>query len=73
MEMIRNHKPLITSVSRVKILMIGPVGAGKSSFFNSINSIFTGHVTNKAMSGSAGTSLTVQVQIQQDFKIYFSL
>ncbi|XP_059425410.1 interferon-induced protein 44-like [Carassius carassius] len=60
MEMIRNFKPLMRSVSRVRILMIGPVGAGKSSFFNSINSIFTGHVTNKAMSGSAGTSLTVQ-------------
>ncbi|XP_048020868.1 interferon-induced protein 44-like [Megalobrama amblycephala] len=60
MGLIRNHKPLMTSVSRVRILMIGPVGAGKSSFFNSINSIFTGHVTSKAMSGSAGTSLTVQ-------------
>ncbi|XP_043078988.1 interferon-induced protein 44-like [Puntigrus tetrazona] len=60
MEMIRNHKPLMKSVSKVRILTIGPVGAGKSSFFNSINSIFTGHVTNKAMSGSAGTSLTVQ-------------
>ncbi|ROL40867.1 Interferon-induced protein 44-like [Anabarilius grahami] len=60
MKMIRNHKPLMASVSRVRILMIGPVGAGKSSFFNSINSIFTGHVTSKAMSGSAGTSLTVQ-------------
>ncbi|XP_042605136.1 interferon-induced protein 44-like isoform X2 [Cyprinus carpio] len=40
MEMIRNYKPLMTSVSRVRILMIGPVGAGKSSFFNSINSTF---------------------------------
>ncbi|XP_043078987.1 interferon-induced protein 44-like isoform X2 [Puntigrus tetrazona] len=60
MEMIRNYKPLMTSVSRVRILMIGPVGAGKSSFFNSINSIFMGRMTNKAMSGSAGTSLTTQ-------------
>ncbi|XP_073700888.1 interferon-induced protein 44-like [Garra rufa] len=60
MEMIRNFKPLVKSVSRVRILMIGPVGAGKSSFFNSINSIFMGHVTSKAMSGSAGTSLTTQ-------------
>ncbi|NP_001373755.1 uncharacterized protein isoform X3 [Danio rerio] len=60
MGLIRSHKPLISSASRVRILMIGPVGAGKSSFFNSINSIFTGHVTSKAMSGSAGTSLTVQ-------------
>ncbi|XP_056112491.1 interferon-induced protein 44-like isoform X8 [Rhinichthys klamathensis goyatoka] len=60
MVLIRNHKPLMTSVSRVRILMIGPVGAGKSSFFNSINSVFMGHVTSKAMSGSAGTSLTTQ-------------
>ncbi|KAL1251380.1 hypothetical protein QQF64_019176 [Cirrhinus molitorella] len=60
MEMVRSYKPLVTSVSRVRILMIGPVGAGKSSFFNSINSIFTGHVTNKAISGYAGTSVTTQ-------------
>ncbi|KAK2906924.1 hypothetical protein Q8A67_005909 [Cirrhinus molitorella] len=60
MALIRNHKPLMTSVSRVRILMIGPVGAGKSSFFNSINSIFMGRITSKAMSGSAGTSLTTQ-------------
>ncbi|XP_050951361.1 interferon-induced protein 44-like [Labeo rohita] len=60
MEMIRNHKPLVASVSQIRILMIGPVGAGKSSFFNSINSIFMGRITSKAMSGSAGTSLTTQ-------------
>ncbi|XP_048020233.1 interferon-induced protein 44-like [Megalobrama amblycephala] len=60
MELIRNHKPIMASVSRVRILMIGPIGAGKSSFFNSINSIFMGHVTNKAMSGSAGSSVTTK-------------
>ncbi|KAK2906929.1 hypothetical protein Q8A67_005914 [Cirrhinus molitorella] len=58
--MIRKYKSLMTSVSQVRILMIGPVGAGKSSFFNSINSIFMGRITSKAMSGSAGTSLTTQ-------------
>ncbi|RXN20422.1 interferon-induced 44-like protein [Labeo rohita] len=60
MEKIRDQKPLTTSVSRFRILMIGPVGAGKSSFFNSINSIFMGRITSKAMSGSTGTSLTTQ-------------
>ncbi|XP_057181027.1 interferon-induced protein 44-like [Triplophysa rosa] len=55
---IKNYKPLESSVNRVQILMIGPVGAGKSSFFNSINSIFMGRMTNKAMAGSSGTSLT---------------
>ncbi|XP_050951348.1 interferon-induced protein 44-like isoform X1 [Labeo rohita] len=60
MDMIRKYKPIMTSVSQIRILMIGPVGAGKSSFFNSINSIFMGRITSKAMSGSAGTSLTTQ-------------
>nr|XP_055073515.1 interferon-induced protein 44-like isoform X3 [Misgurnus anguillicaudatus] len=54
----KNYEPLVSSVNRVRILMIGPVGAGKSSFFNSINSIFMGRMTSKAMAGSLGTSLT---------------
>ncbi|XP_065101856.1 interferon-induced protein 44-like [Paramisgurnus dabryanus] len=57
---LKNYKPLVSSVNRARILMIGPVGAGKSSFFNSINSIFTGYVTNKAIAGSTSTSLTTQ-------------
>ncbi|ROL40865.1 Interferon-induced protein 44-like [Anabarilius grahami] len=63
MKMIRNYKPMMTSVNQIRILMIGPVGAGKSSFFNSVNSIFMGRMTSKAMSGSAGTSLTTQIRI----------
>nr|XP_055073519.1 interferon-induced protein 44-like [Misgurnus anguillicaudatus]XP_055073520.1 interferon-induced protein 44-like [Misgurnus anguillicaudatus] len=58
MKSIKTHK--VSSVNRARILMIGPVGAGKSSLFNSINSIFMGRMTNKAMAGSSGTSLTTQ-------------
>lgn len=61
MESIRTYKPLISTVKRVRVLLIGPIGAGKSSFFNSINSVFRGHVTSQAMSGSSGTSVTTQV------------
>nr|XP_055074086.1 interferon-induced protein 44-like isoform X2 [Misgurnus anguillicaudatus]XP_055074087.1 interferon-induced protein 44-like isoform X2 [Misgurnus anguillicaudatus] len=60
MRVFKNHTPLVSSVNRARILMIGPVGAGKSSFFNSINSIFMGHMTSKAIAGSSGTSLTKQ-------------
>ncbi|XP_067681003.1 interferon-induced protein 44-like isoform X2 [Haliotis asinina] len=45
-------------VGRVNILLVGAVGAGKSSYFNTINSIFRGHVTSQACSGSAEHSLT---------------
>uniref|UniRef100_A0A671V4S1 TLDc domain-containing protein n=1 Tax=Sparus aurata TaxID=8175 RepID=A0A671V4S1_SPAAU len=60
MESIKSYKPTVSSVSQVRVLLIGPVGAGKSSFFNSINSVFRGHVTSQAISGSSTTSLTTQ-------------
>ncbi|KAF4083200.1 hypothetical protein AMELA_G00137290 [Ameiurus melas] len=60
MESIKNYKPLNSSVNSIRVLLIGPIGAGKSSFFNSINSVFRGHVTSQAMSGSSGTSVTNQ-------------
>ncbi|XP_070816550.1 interferon-induced protein 44-like [Chaetodon trifascialis] len=60
MESIKSYKPTVNSVSQVRILLIGPVGAGKSSFFNSINSVFRGHVTSQAIAGCSATSLTTQ-------------
>ncbi|KAK3580744.1 hypothetical protein CHS0354_023024 [Potamilus streckersoni] len=59
MEKIENYcPPSVLPVSYAKILMIGPVGAGKSSFFNTINSVFKGRITYQASSGSAEHSLT---------------
>ncbi|KAM8744973.1 interferon-induced protein 44-like [Acanthopagrus schlegelii] len=60
MESIKSYKATVSSVSQIRVLLIGPVGAGKSSFFNAINSVFRGHVTSQAMSGSSTTSLTTQ-------------
>ncbi|KAM4738706.1 interferon-induced protein 44-like isoform 2-T2 [Anableps anableps] len=60
MEMIKTYKPTVSSVSQARVLLIGPVGAGKSSFFNSINSVFRGHVTSQAISGCSSSSLTTQ-------------
>lgn len=59
---IEEYTPLEeTGVEQIKVLMIGQVGAGKSSFFNTINSIFKGTITNQAPAGSAGKSLTNKV------------
>uniref|UniRef100_A0AAY3ZXE2 TLDc domain-containing protein n=1 Tax=Denticeps clupeoides TaxID=299321 RepID=A0AAY3ZXE2_9TELE len=60
MESIKSWKPIITSVSKAQVLLVGPVGAGKSSFFNSLSSVFRGHVTSQAVTGSAGTSVTTK-------------
>ncbi|KAE8294009.1 Interferon-induced protein 44-like [Larimichthys crocea] len=60
MESIKVYSPTLSSVSQLRVLLIGPVGAGKSSFFNSINSVFRGHVTSQAIAGSSTSSLTTQ-------------
>ena len=48
-------------VAQPRVLMIGPVGAGKSSFFNTMNSVFSGRVSQRAASGGADQSLTTAV------------
>eukprot|EP00105_Crassostrea_gigas_P032065 XP_011454941.1 PREDICTED: interferon-induced protein 44-like [Crassostrea gigas] len=53
------YKPLTeTNVGAANILLIGQIGAGKSSFFNSVNSIFRGKISSKACSGSFEHSVT---------------
>ncbi|GAA6213316.1 interferon-induced protein 44-like [Lates japonicus] len=60
MNSILNYKSCIKTVNQARVLLVGPVGAGKSSFFNSINSAFRGNMTSQAIAGTAGTSVTTQ-------------
>ncbi|XP_006774749.1 PREDICTED: interferon-induced protein 44-like [Myotis davidii] len=55
---LRAYTPCTDLVSEVNILLLGPVGSGKSSFFNSVKSVFRGHVTRQAAVGSDVTSIT---------------
>jgi hypothetical protein len=59
---IEQYKPLkVLNVDQARVLLVGQVGAGKSSFFNTINSIFRGYITSQACSGNADHSLTTVV------------
>ena len=59
-----------SGISHINILLIGEVGAGKSSFFNSVNSVFRGYVTSLANAGSMGKSVTTQVTIHDTLRVY---
>ena len=64
-EKIERYKPLKElNVPQARILLVGQVGAGKTSFFNTINSVFRGYITRQACSGNAEHSLTTVVSIK---------
>ncbi|XP_027014520.2 interferon-induced protein 44-like isoform X2 [Tachysurus fulvidraco] len=63
MEKVESYKPACGAVSEAKVLLLGPVGAGKSSFISSVQSVFSGRVLNRAMVGSsASASFTKRLQ-----------
>ncbi|XP_051977586.1 interferon-induced protein 44 [Xyrauchen texanus] len=55
-ESVRSFKPASETVTEARVLLIGPVGAGKSSFISSVQSVFSGRVINRAMVGSSSSS-----------------
>ncbi|KAM7317806.1 hypothetical protein ACRRTK_022543 [Alexandromys fortis] len=48
---LRTYQPYGDLVPQARILLLGPIGAGKSSFVNSVKSIFKGSITHQAMVG----------------------
>ncbi|KTF89828.1 hypothetical protein cypCar_00027081, partial [Cyprinus carpio] len=56
MESVRSFKPASETVTEARVLLVGPVGAGKSSFISSVQSVFSGRVINRAMVGSSSST-----------------
>ena len=48
-------------IEQINVLLVGDVAAGKSSFFNSVESVFAGFVTSTAEAGPDAGIVTKQV------------
>ncbi|XP_062866883.1 interferon-induced protein 44-like [Trichomycterus rosablanca] len=60
---LRRFKLSRSDVPYIRILIIGPVGAGKSSFINSVNNVFQGRITSGALvATTSGTSFTKEYE-----------
>lgn len=65
MKSVSSYKPRCEGVTQARVLLLGPAGSGKSSFISSVQSVFSGRVTNRAMVGSSDTSFTKKVHVEQ--------
>ncbi|XP_065811818.1 interferon-induced protein 44 isoform X4 [Labrus bergylta] len=63
METISSYRPRCGEGTQARVLLLGPLGSGKSSFISSVQSAFNGRVTNRAMVGSSSTSFTKKLQL----------
>ncbi|XP_056318212.1 interferon-induced protein 44-like [Danio aesculapii] len=61
---IKNFQPGNPEVDTLKILLHGPVGAGKSSFFNSLDNALQGRITSRALAHSVQTDRSFTVKYQ---------
>lgn len=62
-DFVSRYKPLPDmKISEVNILLVGQINAGKSSFFNTLNSIFRGEISARACAGSSQHSLTTDLR-----------
>ncbi|XP_041634512.1 interferon-induced protein 44-like [Cheilinus undulatus] len=77
LDFLKSYKPLNREVSHLRILLYGPVGAGKSSFVNSADAALRGRVTGRAdtdstMSESSCTKEYKTYKIKKDDQSFYS-
>ncbi|XP_023930392.1 interferon-induced protein 44-like [Lingula anatina] len=59
-ELVSFSTPSPAKVPAARLLLVGSVGAGKSSFFNTVRSVFKGKVRSQAATGTAPHGLTTK-------------
>jgi len=61
-EEIQNMRPPSDALENFRLLLVGPVGSGKSSFCNTVASVFRGRITQRAMVGESDHGVTTAVR-----------
>ncbi|XP_075942287.1 interferon-induced protein 44-like [Anarhichas minor] len=74
---VKSYQPRNQDVKHLRILLHGPVGSGKSSFFNSVDTALKGTVSGRAatdaISGSSFTKKYTAYKIRKDPDSFYSV
>ncbi|KAM6913492.1 interferon-induced protein 44-like [Lycodopsis pacificus] len=74
---VKSYQPQNQDVKHLRILLHGPIGSGKSSFFNSVDSVLKGRVSGRAstdaISGSSYTKKYKAYKIRKDAGSFYSV
>ncbi|XP_014835544.1 PREDICTED: interferon-induced protein 44-like, partial [Poecilia mexicana] len=52
LQYLKNFRPQSEEANHIRVLLYGPVGAGKSSFINSVNNVLQGRMTHEALASN---------------------
>ncbi|KAK9534947.1 hypothetical protein VZT92_007360 [Zoarces viviparus] len=77
LDFVKSYQPRNKDVKHLRILLHGPVGSGKSSFFNSVDTALKGRVSGRAatdaISGSSYTKKYTAYKIRKDADSFYSV
>lgn len=64
LDFVKSYKPQNNQVGNLRILLHGPVGVGKSTFINSVESAVRGRICGRSLTdATSGTSFTQKVNV----------
>lgn len=66
LDLLQNYRPEKDGVTRLRVLLYGPVGSGKSSFINSVMNVMRGQITNAALASAANTSTSFTKKVRTE-------
>lgn len=65
-DLLQKYRPEREGVTRLRVLLYGPVGSGKSSFINSAMTSMRGQVSSSALGSAANTTTSFTKKVGKD-------